>query len=117
MIRVYDEIVDFIVAGTTSDAVAQYEPSQQTGDRVADLIHKEKNAGLTLEEASDLDHYLKLEHMMRLAKARAIILLPMTSYVSAGLRRIASKLALRILFDSSTCGRPKSLPVLRGPSR
>jgi hypothetical protein len=71
MIRAYDEIVDFIAAGTTPDSVARYEPSQETKDYVADLIHKEKTAGLTPEEASELDHYMKLEHLMRLAKARA----------------------------------------------
>jgi hypothetical protein len=27
--------------------------------------------GLTPEESSELDHYLQLEHLMRLAKARA----------------------------------------------
>jgi hypothetical protein len=71
MIRAYDEIVEFIAGGTTPDAVARFEPSQQTKDYVADLIHKEKTAKLTPDESSELDHYLKLEHLMRLAKARA----------------------------------------------
>jgi hypothetical protein len=71
MMRAYDEIVEFIAAGTTPESVAHFEPSQQTKDRVADLIHKEKTTGLTPEESSDLDHFLKIEHLMRLAKARA----------------------------------------------
>lgn len=71
MTRAYDEIVDFIAAGTTPESVARFEPSRETKDYVADLIHKEKTSELTPEEASDLDHYLKLEHLMRLAKARA----------------------------------------------
>lgn len=71
MTRAYDEIVDFIAAGTTPASVANYEPSQQTRDYVADLIHKEKTGMLTRDESSELDHYLKLEHLMRLAKARA----------------------------------------------
>lgn len=71
MIRAYDDLVDFIAAGPTSDAVARYEASQETKDYVADLIHKEKTAGLTSEETAELDYYLKLEHVMRLAKARA----------------------------------------------
>lgn len=71
MIRAYDEIVDFIAAGTTPDSVAAYEPSQRTKDLVADLIHKEKTKGLTPDESSVLDHFLKLDHLMRLAKARA----------------------------------------------
>jgi len=71
MIRAYEEIVDFIAAGTTPQAVAHFEPSQETKDRVADLIHREKTAGLAPEETSELDYYLRVEHLMRLAKARA----------------------------------------------
>ena len=71
MIRAYEEIVDFIAAGTTPRAVAHFEPSQGTKDRVADLIHREKTTGLGPEETSELDYYLRVEHLMRLAKARA----------------------------------------------
>ena len=71
MTRAYDEIVEFIAGGTTPESVARFEPSQRTKDYVADLIHKEKTAGLTSEELSELDHFMKLEHLMRLAKARA----------------------------------------------
>jgi hypothetical protein len=71
MIRAYEEIVDFIAAGTTPRTVAQFEPSQETKDRVADLIHREKTTGLAADETSELDDYLRMEHLMRLAKARA----------------------------------------------
>jgi hypothetical protein len=71
MTRAYDELVDFIAAGTTPDSVAHFEPSQDTKDSVEELIHKEKTVGLTPDEASELDHYMKLEHLMRLAKAKA----------------------------------------------
>lgn len=71
MIRAYDEIVEFIASGTTPDSVARFEASQQTKDCVAHLIHKEKTSGLTREESSELDHFMKLEHLMRLAKTRA----------------------------------------------
>ena len=71
MIRAYEEIVDFIAAGSTPDSVSRFEASEATKDYVANLIHKEKTTGLTSDEASELDHFLKIEHMMRLAKARA----------------------------------------------
>ncbi len=71
MIHAYDEIIDFIAAGTTPDAVVRFEPSQSTKDLVADLIHKEKTTGLTPEESSELEQFMNLEHIMRLAKARA----------------------------------------------
>lgn len=74
MTRAYSEIVDFIAAGTTPDAVARFEPSRQTKDYVADLIYKEKTVGLTSEELSELDHFMKIEHLMQLAQARARML-------------------------------------------
>jgi hypothetical protein len=69
--RAYDEIVEFFAAGTSPLEVAEFEASEETKDRVADLIHREKTTGLTPEETSELDHYLQVEHLMRLAKARA----------------------------------------------
>ena len=70
MSTAYDEIVDFIAA-TNPAAVAAFEASQATKDRVAELIHKEKTVGLDLDEAAELKQFLNLEHIMRLAKARA----------------------------------------------
>ena len=71
MIRAYEEIVDFIAAGTTPSRVAHFEASPETKERVADLIHREKTIGLSADETSELDSFLKMEHLMRLAKARA----------------------------------------------
>jgi hypothetical protein len=71
MIRPYDEIVDFIAAGSTPAAVADFQVSEATKDYVADLIHREKTSGRSAEEKAELDRFLNLEHVMRLAKARA----------------------------------------------
>lgn len=71
MMRAYEEIVDFIAAGATPAAVAGYQASQATKEKVERLISKEKDGGLTADEASELAHYIHLEHVMRLAKARA----------------------------------------------
>lgn len=69
--RAYDEIVDFIAAGTDPRRVIGFEPSEEARKRVAELIHREKTAGLSPDEMSELDHYMHIEHLMRLAKARA----------------------------------------------
>lgn len=69
--KAYEEIVEFIAAGTTPSNVATFRPSEQAKERVADLIYREKTTGISPDEASELEHYLQLEHLMRLAKARA----------------------------------------------
>lgn len=69
--RAYEELVDFIAAGTTPKKVVEFHPSKATQARVADLIHREKTTGLSPDETSELNHYMQIEHLMRLAKARA----------------------------------------------
>lgn len=71
MERAYEEIIEFIAAGTSPGDVVAFEPSSQSKARVADLIEREKTSGLPPEEQSELNHYLEIEHLMRLAKARA----------------------------------------------
>lgn len=69
--RAYDEIVDFIAGGSSPRSVIAFRPSEATRARVTELLSREKSDGLTPDEASELEHYLQLEHIMRLAKARA----------------------------------------------
>jgi hypothetical protein len=71
MTRAYEEIIDFIAAGTTPSRLIAFQPSEEVKARVTDLIHREKTTGLSSEESSELNQYLQLEHLMRLAKARA----------------------------------------------
>jgi hypothetical protein len=67
----FEELVDFLSAGTTPSSLVAFRSSDATRERVADLIHREKTAGLSSEETEELNHYLHLEHVMRLAKGRA----------------------------------------------
>lgn len=71
MTRAYEEIIDFIAAGTTPESLINFQPSEVVKERVTDLIFREKTSNLPTEEKAELDHYLMLEHLLRLAKARA----------------------------------------------
>lgn len=69
--KAYEEVIEFIAAGTSPQNVVAFRPSQSAKERVSDLLDREKTSGLSPDEKSELDHYLQLEHLMRLAKARA----------------------------------------------
>jgi hypothetical protein len=69
--KAYEEVIDFIAAGSNPNSVVAFRPSESTRARVADLLVRGKTESLNPEEASELEHYLQLEHIMRLAKARA----------------------------------------------
>lgn len=70
-IKAYEEVINFIAAGPSSQQVAEYRPSDETQVRVADLLAREKTTDLTPDETSELRSYRQLEHIMRLARARA----------------------------------------------
>ena len=71
MTRVYDEVIEFIARGATSSEVADWTPSTEASERVGQLIADEKAGRLTPDQVAELDRYMQLEHIMRLAKARA----------------------------------------------
>ena len=73
-LKAYDEVIDFI-AVTNPDKVLAFHPSEATMQRVSELIYREKTTGLAAEEKAELDHYMWLEHVMRMAKIRASKLL------------------------------------------
>lgn len=78
MPKVYEEFIDFIARGGNPAEVMAFRPSEEAHARLEDLLGREKKSGLTVEEKSELDHYFQLEHIMRLAKARARQYLPRT---------------------------------------
>ncbi len=67
----YDSVADFI-AGMNPQKVLELHASQEMQERLEELIEKEKQAGLDAEEKDELDHYIVLERLIRLAKARAM---------------------------------------------
>jgi hypothetical protein len=71
MQRAYQEIINFIAAGPNPQRLTTFQSSAEGQARVAQLIHQEKNGGLTQEEKEELDHYLQIEHLMRMVKAQA----------------------------------------------
>ncbi|MBD2006242.1 MULTISPECIES: hypothetical protein [Cyanophyceae] len=69
--KVYDEIIDFIAAGTTPQSVVNFRLSEAAQERLEDLVYKHKAGELTPDEKRELDYFLTLKHIMILAKARA----------------------------------------------
>ena len=72
---VYDEIIDFIATGTSPDKVIAFRPSEKMQSKVSALLSKEKNSSLTPDEKIELEHYSVIEHLMRMAKAKAFLIL------------------------------------------
>ena len=55
----------------TPEHVLALRPSQALQMRVSTLLEQQRNSGLSHREEAELDRYLLLEHLVRLAKAHA----------------------------------------------
>lgn len=66
----YEELVQFI-ASLSPREVVNFKPSEPARQRVWELIERQKESPLPAEDQAELDHYIEIEHLMRLAKARA----------------------------------------------
>jgi hypothetical protein len=68
--RAAEEVAEFIASGNPARVLA-FRPSEETKNRISELIEREKNEGLNSEERSELDYYMHIEHLMRMAKIYA----------------------------------------------
>lgn len=66
----YDAVADFI-AGMNPQRVLELHATPEMQERLEELMEQEKTTGLTAAEKDELDHYIVLERLIRLAKARA----------------------------------------------
>lgn len=69
--KAYAEIVEFFAAGTTPQAIVNFQLSEDAKERIADLIYRHNHENLTPEEKNELDSVLHIEHLLTLIKALA----------------------------------------------
>jgi len=66
----YDEIAD-LLARIEPDKLLDLHASEAMQQRLEELIEKSKSGELNKSEKDELDHYIVLERLIRLAKIRA----------------------------------------------
>lgn len=67
----YGEIIDLFARGASSAEVLAFRPSPETQERVRELLERNAADELTDEEATELERFGEIEHLMQLVKARA----------------------------------------------
>jgi hypothetical protein len=70
-LSIYDELAIFL-AGLSPRRVLAYKISTPAQTRVSALLQKNNTLGLSTEEHAEMEKYLILEHIVRLAKAKAL---------------------------------------------
>ena len=65
------EMFDFLRSGPTPAEIIAHRPAAELQDRVARLLEKNREEGLTNEEEAELDGYEQVDDLMSLLKAHA----------------------------------------------
>lgn len=68
---VYDELA-FFLANLSPRKVLAYKASEKAQKRVNVLLEKNASVGLTADENAEMERYMTVEHIVRLAKAKAM---------------------------------------------
>jgi hypothetical protein len=68
---VFDEMLDFLASGPTPAQIVAFKLSPATHRRLAALLDKNREEGLSDVEEAELDVYAQVNHLLLLLKARA----------------------------------------------
>jgi len=64
-------IIETLTSNPTPEQVLALRPSPQLQARVSDLLARSKRGEISSQEEAELERYLTLEHLVRLAKGHA----------------------------------------------
>jgi hypothetical protein len=67
------EVLEFLAKLPSPEEIIALRPSEDLQSRVSALLEKNRSAGLTAEEEQEWEQYQYLEHLVRMAKARALL--------------------------------------------
>jgi hypothetical protein len=67
----YQEMIDFLSSGSTPEQIIAHHPTESVQDRLAELLEKNREEGLTEAETAELELYEQIDDLMSMLKARA----------------------------------------------
>lgn len=67
----YEQILDFLASAPTLQEIINFRPPPAAQRRFDELLQMNRQGSLTLQEQEELDHYIGVERMLSLLKAKA----------------------------------------------
>lgn len=67
----YEQVLDFLAAGPSAQEIVRFRPSAEAQQRFSELLEFNRQRELTLTETEELDHYVRIDRMISLLKAKA----------------------------------------------
>ncbi len=68
-----DEVLEFLASLPEPKHILQLRPSEKFQTRISRLKEKNRETGLSPQEEIEWEHYQYLEHLIRIAKAKAYL--------------------------------------------
>lgn len=69
---IYEEFAEFITSSPTLAEIVEFRLSAEAEERINELLDANHNGELTAEDRAELDEAIRVEHLMRLVKIRAL---------------------------------------------
>lgn len=67
----YEEVLEFLAEGPSVQQIVTFRPRPETQERFSHLLDANRQQTLTAQEEVELDHYIRIEQMLSLLKAKA----------------------------------------------
>lgn len=72
---VYGELIELLALGGGPEAILAFRSSETVQNRAYELLYKKREGNLTAEEDRELTAFTEREHIVRMAKIRARLLM------------------------------------------
>ncbi len=67
----YEDVLEFLAGGPSTQQVVEYRPSAVAQKRFSALLDANRQRTLSLSEEEELDHYVQMDRMLSLLKAKS----------------------------------------------
>ena len=67
----YEQVLEFLAGSPSAQEIVGFRPSVMAQRRFSELLALNRERELTEEEEEELDHYMQIDRMMSLLKAKA----------------------------------------------
>ena len=67
----FDEVTDFLGSRPTPEEIINFKPSNFLNERLHALLDKNQEGEITPDERAELDHFLQIDHLFTILKAKA----------------------------------------------
>lgn len=69
----HNEVIGFLTSGPSATEITQFQLSDEARQRAQSLLVKERDEGLTTNEAQELDFYVELGDFLGILRSKALL--------------------------------------------